>query len=62
MRIEKIWRITTPEEAEQQDKEYYESLTPQQKLDMIFELRDAWTTPDQRRLKRTYQYIELPPD
>ena len=62
MRIEKIWRITTSEEAKQQDKEFYKSLTPQQKLDMIFELRDAWTTSDHRRLKRTHQYIELPPD
>jgi len=52
MRIERVIRVTTAEQAEIDDALFYASLTPQEKVDLLLELRNEWTPPHQRRLER----------
>ena len=60
MRIERVMRVTTAEQAEIDDALFYASLTPQEKVDLLLELRNEWTPPHQRRLERTYRLVEPP--
>jgi hypothetical protein len=51
------------EESDQADREYYRSLTPQQRLAILLELNRQWAgktdgTPD--RLERVYRIIKFP--
>jgi hypothetical protein len=51
------------EEADRAEKEYYRTLTPSQRLDILLELNKRWPTnpnaePDQR-LARVYRITEL---
>ncbi len=47
-------------EAEQADKEYYHSLTPQQRLSILFELiRQKYPDYASSRLERVYRIVKL---
>jgi hypothetical protein len=50
------------EEAEQADRAYYRSLSPQQRLEILFELISRYRgsdSADQQRLARVHRVIEL---
>ena len=59
-RIERTWRFTTPEEADERDREYYRSLTPNERVAELLELIDAWTGASQQGLERTYRVVSIP--
>ena len=51
------------EEADRADKAYYLSLTPQQRLEIVTQLRALLYGPDDDsapRLERVYRIVELP--
>jgi hypothetical protein len=62
--MEKVVRkFSSFEEAEKADREYYESLTPAQRVAMALELRRMWVgTEDERteRLERVLTVSQLP--
>jgi hypothetical protein len=62
--VEKVARIVTFEEAEQLDREFYLSLTPEQRMEMMLELLD-YAGPDDNgaapRLERVYRVVEQTP-
>ena len=60
MRIERMLKITTRQEAEKNDLEYWRNLTPDQRLAHQLEIIHAWTTPDQRRLERIVEIVSVP--
>ncbi len=54
---------TSFEESERADRDYYRSLTPEQRLDILLELVDRWRQglPNEsaNRLERVYRVVEL---
>ena len=57
MRLEKEWRLTTPEKAEEEDREFYRNLDPNERVRLLLELIDGWTGECQRGLERTYRVV-----
>jgi len=58
----KIQVFQSFEDADKADKEYYHSLTPQQRLQILYELNSRWPGNDGssiRRLERVYRIIKL---
>lgn len=54
--MEKIVRIFKSfEEADQADLEYYRSLTPQQRLELAFQIYDDYYDAATQRLERVYR-------
>ena len=51
-------KIGTIEEMNLERTEYWKSLTPQQRLDKMFELLDVWKGENARRLERTYRIVD----
>ncbi len=52
------------EEAEEADREFYRSLTPEQRMEMLCELLEfTWPEEDGSapRLERVYRVLEFPP-
>lgn len=51
------------EESDEADLEYYQSLTPQQRLEILYELNRRWPTNEdaapRRRLERVYRKVKL---
>jgi hypothetical protein len=51
-------------EADLADKEYYQSLSPQQRLEILLELNRRWPVPDDveaaEGLARVYRIVRLP--
>jgi len=60
VRIERVMRITSPEEAERHDRDAYLALSYDERLAFLMELRNEWTAPDHRRLKRTLELVRVP--
>lgn len=58
-RIERVIQFLTPEEADAQDRAYWASLTPNERVAKLCELRELWMTEDERRLKRTLVMFEV---
>lgn len=58
-KIERVVRFLTQEEADREDREYYRSLTPQERLDIQAELIRMYHGP-QRRLERILTIAEFP--
>lgn len=58
--MEKVWRITTPEEKDKADREYYRSLTPVQRLEILDAIREAWIDPNDKRMEKTYRVVTVP--
>lgn len=58
-RIERVVRFSTPEEADREDREFWASLSPSEKLDYLERLRTLWMTDDERRLKRVLEVVEF---
>lgn len=57
-----VQRFTSHAEADRADREYYRSLTPQQRVDLTLELvrryRESFP-PDQQRLQRVARIVAL---
>lgn len=51
----------TPEEAEALDHLENLERTPDERVQALLELRNAWIPADQRRIARTLKFVELPP-
>jgi len=58
--IARVWRITTPEEAEKEDREYYRNLTPNERVEHLLGIIHDWTHESERRLERTCRFVEVP--
>ena len=57
-----VRKFSSFEEADKADREYYRSLTPQQRLEMTFELSSRLresTGEDTQRLARVYRIVKL---
>ena len=48
-------------EAEAADREYYRSLTPEQRLDILLELIERGGGGTQSRCERVYRIVKRPP-
>ncbi len=62
--MEKVVKIFKSfEESDRADKAYYHSLTPQQRLEILWELNSRWPTSGDdkpsERLERVYRIIKL---
>ena len=60
--MEKVVRIfRSHEEADEADREYFQALTPQQRLDIFLELLWRGRSDDEagERLERVYRIVEL---
>jgi hypothetical protein len=62
MRRREGWTIEvgTVEEMEAKRLDYWRSLTPQERLDMMFAIRREVLGDDAERLERTYRIVEVP--
>jgi hypothetical protein len=63
--MEKVVKVLKSfEESDRADKAYYHSLTPQQRLEILWELNSRWpTSGDDKtpgRLERVYRITKLP--
>ncbi len=58
-RIERVFEILSCEEAEEADRRYWQNLTPEMRLQKLVELRELWIPPDDQRLKRIIEIIEI---
>lgn len=58
-KIERVLRLTTPEQADSEDAEFWAGLGPSERLDYLERLRSLWMTDDERRLKRVLAVIEV---
>ena len=57
-----VAKFSSFQEAERADREYYRSLTPQQRLDLLLELNEAFRKEGDaasERLERVYRITEL---
>ena len=58
-----IQQFQSFEESDKADKEYYQSLTPQQRLQILFELNRRWpevkNEQPSSRLERVYRVTKL---
>ena len=57
-----IEMFSDPDEADRRDRAYYQSLTPQQRVDMLLEICRVWGKTDQRPFERTIEVIQIPSD
>lgn len=48
------------EEAERDDREFYGSMTPQERLDYLVDLLNRWGKLNERRLERVIEIVENP--
>lgn len=53
-------RAMSPEEADWLDREENLVRDPNERVQALLELRNAWIPADQRRLERTFEFAELP--
>jgi hypothetical protein len=58
-KIERVLRLTTPEQADDDDAAFWAGLGPSERLDYLERLRSLWMTDDERRLKRVLAVIEV---
>lgn len=59
-----VAKFSSHQEAEQADREYYRSLTPQQRLDILLELIESSRKEDDaasERFERVYRIVKLAP-
>ena len=57
-----VAKFSSFQEAERADREYYRSLTPQQRLDLLLELNEAFRKEGDaasERLERVYRIVKL---
>ena len=57
-----VQRFTSHAEADRADREYYRSLTPQQRVDLTLELVRQYREslpPDEQRFKRVHRIVTL---
>jgi len=60
--MERVVRtFSSHEEAAKADREYYRSLTPEQRLDILLELIEQGGGGTQSRFERVYRVIERKP-
>jgi hypothetical protein len=62
--MEKVVKVSRSfEECDRADKAYYHSLSPEQRLEILFELNSRWPVRDQdeasQRLERVYRIIKF---
>ncbi len=58
--MKRITEVMTPKEAELLDQQENLNRTPGQWVEALLELRNAWIPADQRRIARTFKFIEFP--
>ncbi len=49
-----------PSEAELEDLTYWRRRTPQERIDLLRELLAIWIPQHERRLKRSFEIVEVP--
>lgn len=59
MRLERVLTVSTPQEADEADRAYYASLTPEERLDIQADLMRRYYGPPSR-LERVLTVAELP--
>lgn len=47
------------EDAEADDREFYLSLTPNERVELLMKLRELWSGPHFGRLERTCQLLDV---
>ena len=58
--MEKVIRkFDSPEQAETRDREFYRSLTPEQRLEILLELIENSTRGTAEGFERVYRVVEL---
>lgn len=60
--MDKPLKVTTPEEADLEFKRKNALRTPNERVEALQALRNAFIPPHQRRLSRTCRYIKLSQD
>jgi hypothetical protein len=60
VKLEKEWKLTTPEDAAKDDDDFYRSLEPHERVWLLLQLIDAWTDPTERRLEKSYRLVSVP--
>ncbi|ARU42035.1 hypothetical protein CCB80_13145 [Armatimonadetes bacterium Uphvl-Ar1] len=58
--MEKRAKVVTPEEAHQEFLRMNAARTPNERVEALQALRNAFIPPDQRRLDKTCRYVKLP--
>ena len=58
--MKRVSKVMTPEEADLVDAQENLQRTPNERVQALLELRNAWIPADQRRLERTFEFAELP--
>ena len=58
-KVERVMKVTTPEEADREDAEFWAALGPSERLGYLEQLRSLWMTEDERRLKRVLEVTEV---
>lgn len=49
-----------PNEADRDDADYWRGKTPQERIDLLRELLAIWIPQHERRLKRSFEIVEVP--
>ncbi len=50
----------TIEELERERSEYWAAMSPNERVDALLQLLDAWKGPNARRIERTYRNVTVP--
>jgi hypothetical protein len=53
-----VHKFTSHEEADKADREYYRSLTPERRLEILLELVRTYSDASSQGLKRVYRVIK----
>ena len=59
--MKRITKVMTIEEADALNRSENIKRTPSERVEALLELRNAWIPPDQRRIARTFEFVELSP-
>lgn len=54
-----VQKFNSHQEADKADREYYRSLTPQQRLDLLLELVETYSDAPPQGFERVYRIIKL---
>jgi hypothetical protein len=57
--VVKVVRVVSFEEGKQSLKDEIKAMTPNERVQLLQELRNAAIPPDQRRIERCYQVVDL---
>lgn len=58
--MKRITKVMSPEEAEALNRAEDLQRTPNERVEALLALRNAWIPADERRIERTIEFVELP--